>query len=179
MEPRHRESSTQMTDSQQRLDSSQIGPTEIDLPSSPIANNEPLNTPRVNGVAHPTQFVSPLGETHLKADDVEMSSPPPETTQYDPVIDLNGNSQSTSSAQSQGVKRAYDEYFDPNDAPPAEEDQGESQHTEKSFVSTLSMRHSIQRREAYYDMLHNSGGNWSGFGLLSTDGGHGVVEKEL
>jgi hypothetical protein len=111
--------------------------------------------------------------------DIEMSSPLPGTTQYDPLVGLTDDSQSTSVAL-RGAKRGYEEYFDPDDAPQADEDLGESQQTEKSFVSTLSMRHSLQRREAYYEMLHGSGDcGWSGFGLLSTDGGHSAMEREL
>lgn len=172
-----------MTDSQQRLDSSHVGPPGIDLPSSPREMNAHLDTSHVERGVHPTQFVSPVGETQIPmfhSPDVEMSSPLPETSQYEPMTDLTSDSQSVPAAPSQGLKRGYDEYFDPDDAPASDEDQGESQQTEKSFVSTLSMRHSLQRREAYYEMLYNTGGeSWSGFGLLSTDGGHSVLEKEL
>ena len=84
-----------------------------------------------------------------------------------------------------GSKRRYDEFAaqdaDTDADADAEDDNdpGESQQTEKSFVSTLSMRHSLTRREAYYDMLDNARGDWVGFGLLSTDGSHTVPEKEL
>lgn len=152
---------------------------EVWLHSSPALEDEQHD--RAHN-ANPPQFVSPLraSQAPLANPDVEMSSPPPETTQLSEVIDLTNNSQSAPFAASQGTKREYDEYFDPDDAPIGEDDQGESQQTEKSFVSSLSMRHSLQRREAYYEMLHNSGTDgWSGFGLISTDGGHGVREREL
>jgi hypothetical protein len=72
------------------------------------------------------------------------------------------------------TKRTYDDTFEDD------EDQGDSQDTQRSFTSTLSARHSISRREAYYQMLDNAnGGSWSSIALLSTDGGHSAQEKEL
>lgn len=82
---------------------------------------------------------------------------------------------------SNGCKRRYDEFAAQDADADAEDDNdpGESQQTEKSFVSTLSMRHSLTRREAYYEMLDNARGDWVGLGLLSTDGSHTAPEKEL
>lgn len=76
------------------------------------------------------------------------------------------------------TKRCYEDYArEENDIA---EDQTDSQQTERSFVSTLSVRHSSTRREAYFQMLENARGEeWMGIGLLSTDGGHSIKEKEL
>lgn len=171
-----------MTDSQQHQASPQSRSAEADWFTSPVQGDEAAAMSRTRGMPQATQFVTPLGETHVamfNSPDIEMSSPLPETTQYESSVGLTGDSQSTSVAL-RGAKRGYDEYFDPNDAPQADEDLGESQQTEKSFVSTLSMRHSLQRREAYYEMLHGSGDcGWTGFGLLSTDGGHSAMERKL
>lgn len=74
-------------------------------------------------------------------------------------------------------KRAFDEYA--NDADDLAE-QGDSQETEKSFTSSLSMKHSLARREAYYQMLQNANtDNWGSIGLLSTNDSHTVMDREL
>ncbi|KAL6854783.1 hypothetical protein ACO1O0_005908 [Amphichorda felina] len=76
------------------------------------------------------------------------------------------------------VKRRYQEFVGQEDDSPDE--QSESQQTERSFVSTLSVRHSSTRREAYLQMLENAGDDdWAGIGLISTDGNHTVPDKEL
>ncbi|KAF4121425.1 DNA repair metallo-beta-lactamase [Geosmithia morbida] len=86
-----------------------------------------------------------------------------------------------------GSKRTFDEYVgnstigvDVNGGTrDDEEDQGDSQQTDASFASTLSMRHSEARHDAYYQMLHGKNDRWPEFGLLSTDGNHSAIEKEL
>uniref|UniRef100_A0A0L0N3R6 Protein artemis n=1 Tax=Tolypocladium ophioglossoides (strain CBS 100239) TaxID=1163406 RepID=A0A0L0N3R6_TOLOC len=65
------------------------------------------------------------------------------------------------------------------------EDQGEagaddSQRTEGSLASAISMRHSLSRREAYCRMLDNAAdAGWRPITLLSTDGNHSVADEEL
>lgn len=53
----------------------------------------------------------------------------------------------------------------------------DSQMTEKSFASTLSMRHSIIRHDSYRQILDNGG--WGDLGLISTSGSHTAPEQEL
>lgn len=56
----------------------------------------------------------------------------------------------------------------------------DSQRTEASVASAISMRHSLSRREAYCRMLDNAAGDgWRPITLLSTDGSHTIADEEL
>lgn len=57
----------------------------------------------------------------------------------------------------------------------------DSQLTDASITSKLSLTHSTTRQEAYQTMLRNSAASevWESIPLLSTDGGHGGEEVEL
>lgn len=94
-----------------------------------------------------------------------------------------------------GSKRTFDEYTSQNadraddheprtptrdDKGAGEEQGGESQQTEASFTSTLSVRHSDVRHEAYHRILNGADHeDWPGISLLSTNDNHSTVEKEL
>ncbi|CAH0047160.1 unnamed protein product [Clonostachys solani] len=82
----------------------------------------------------------------------------------------------TSTRGTHGVKRRFEES---NEAGTTDEpeDGPDSQQTDKSFVSTLSVGASSIRKEAYFRML--KGEEWDGDGLISTNGGHTMMEEEL
>lgn len=152
----------------------------------------------------PVGFVSPLGETQYYL----PTSTIPETVSSSPgchaerrpspileTVERGSNDTSASpSHMRNSTKRRYDELDQEQQEEQREEEErdehresrtdeaGESQQTEKSFVSTLSMNHSAERRDAYYHMLERGGlPDWDreGISLLSTDGHHFNKEREL
>ncbi|KAK5996449.1 Protein artemis [Cladobotryum mycophilum] len=73
-------------------------------------------------------------------------------------------------------KRDFIEFADNNE----EEDECESQRTDCSFTSVLSMRHSRERQEAYQRMLQNARGEtWGPIELISTGSNYNTREQEL
>lgn len=162
----------------QRSSHSAMGPT-----SSPIERSfpaTPFQWPR-EGTADSfwtvpdwkRRLVSPLPETQVNGGSdsvVEMDTDlagPNLPTRNEQVVAVSGQPQ----------KRAYDDFADDIGEQGEPED---SQETEKSFTSTLSMRHSLARREAYYQMLENANtGDWTSIGLLSTNDSHTVMDEEL
>jgi hypothetical protein len=61
-----------------------------------------------------------------------------------------------------------------------EHDEPDSQRTNKSFLSDISIRDSVIRQDAYCNMIEYArGGAWTGLGLMSTNGGHTLRETEL
>ena len=172
------QSSTQCTESQPQLDSSPVVMAP-DLPSTPPQHGRTISSP--TGGSTPRRLVSPLEE-------VQESRRPdtPPTTHAQMVIAVEesaGGSEQTDEGDSSWppnrVKRCYQEVVGQEE----DDDQdglGESQQTDRSFVSTISMRHSLTRREAYYQMLENADGDgWTGISLISTGGNHTVPDKEL
>lgn len=170
------QSSTQRTESQPQLDSSPVVMAPV-LPSTPPQPNKNISSPAAESTPRP--FVGPLLEiqesrpgdapaTH--ADIIKTPDQRPEgSEQIDETILTSPRNR---------VKRRYQEFVGQEDDSPDE--QGESQQTERSFVSTLSVRHSSTRREAYFQMLEKAGDDdWAGIGLISTDGNHTVPDKEL
>ena len=76
-------------------------------------------------------------------------------------------------------KRTYDAFREGQQYNLEPVDQGDSQMSNKSIVSTVSVRHSIARQEAYQRMMNNVlGGEWMSVGLLST-GGHAEPARGL
>lgn len=60
------------------------------------------------------------------------------------------------------------------------DDEDDSQVSNTSFTSTLSLHHSVTRREAYDRMLQNYHGTaWNSIELISTGCNHSVAETEL
>lgn len=56
----------------------------------------------------------------------------------------------------------------------------DSQRTDRSFISDISTRDSLIRQDAYQKMeAYARGGECEGIALLSTNGGHTIMEKEL
>lgn len=139
------------------------------------------------------QFLSLLQDTYI-----------PPTMQPEADVIVIDSSQSTSEVLIPGTisedgsipvvtKRSYDEYISSSEVPDEdvqelshdreqlyEQDLGDSQQSNRSFTSTLSERHSLAQREAYYNMLdYMKGDVWTPLGLLSTDDNHTFWDKEL
>lgn len=72
-------------------------------------------------------------------------------------------------------KRTFDEVTEIQ----GQEEVEDSQVTDESFTSALSDRHSLTRREAYYNMLEGADGGWAAIALISTNDGHTAAEREL
>jgi hypothetical protein len=92
-----------------------------------------------------------------------------------PAQIIASNDSEPTSPEPRGAKRAFDEVTKTQ----GQEEVGESQVTEKSFNSALSDRHSLTRREAYYNMLEAADGGWAAIALISTNDGHTATETEL
>ena len=169
------EGSQQPQSSTQRTESPVVMPP--DLPSTSPQLNKIIPSPAAESTPQP--FVGPL----LEIQESRPGDAPATHTYVIKTLDQRpeGSQQIDETIQTSppnGLKRRYQEFVSQEDDAPDE--QGESQQTERSFVSTLSVRHSSTRREAYFQMLENAGDDdWAGIGLISTDGNHTVPDKEL
>lgn len=171
-ESQQQQSSTQRTESQPQLGSSPVVMPQK-APSTPPQQKG--RTPSSHLRAKPRRLISPLRETQdihpqdAQTTVVDLTGTPDQGTESNTQV-----YETTQSSQGNGVKRCYEEFADQEGDGP-----GESQQAKQSFVSTLSIHHSLSRREAYYAMLENASDGWAGIGLLSTDGSHTVPDEEL
>lgn len=82
----------------------------------------------------------------------------------------------------QCFKRGYGDYISDDDAMDDGNDEyyDDKQHNGREFTSSLSMRHSVTQREAYYNMLEYMNNDiWTPIGLISTGHNHTKPDKEL
>ncbi|VUC25537.1 unnamed protein product [Clonostachys rosea] len=155
----------------------------------------PVMNPSSNKNSQETEYSHPRTESPLAPNNpCRSGAPPPSSPPFHNVEtgsrticpelryatpDAGDGVSSTSSTPTRGthgVKRRFEECSEAGTTEGPEEGQ-DSQQTDKSFVSTLSMSASSIRKEAYYRML--IGDEWDGDGLISTNGGHTMMEEEL
>ena len=144
----------------------------LERSSSPISARE----------ATPSQrFISLLPQTQ----DVERAYIPPhgdlEAIGYADQINLAVSNQihSENNSTPRPQKRGFDDFVQAG-CEAAEPELGDSQQTNKSFSSTISIRDSTVRRDAYFQMLANmNDDDWAPIGLISTNGEHTKLDQEL
>ncbi|CAM1505777.1 Fc.00g114140.m01.CDS01 [Cosmosporella sp. VM-42] len=164
-----------------RLDPS---PSIPPLPFSPLKAKDtrqsfqerPPNLPSVGESTIPERLVSQLANTQPTTQEAAAEE---ELIEAESLIEIPSSEDDGSrdipppSVQ----KRRFDEYS--REGSEGVEPCG-SQQTEKSFTSTLSARHSLARREAYFQMLDNATADtWAPISLISTSSEHTTVEQEL
>ena len=158
----------QPTDSAPRPDSSPISkPVSLSSSFSSVARD--IKSPFAS-----TGVGQGKDTTKTKLDDHHLEQP---VEPLAPIAETDEISAATKEiAPTTSQKRTFGEFTD--EVPG--EDGEENQDSQQSFTSTLSMRHSVTRREAFYQMLANaSGDDWQPIGLLSTGDNHSVEDQEL
>jgi hypothetical protein len=80
------------------------------------------------------------------------------------------------------AKRDFDDFMDDDDDAVGDgsSPQTNGRNDDREFTTSLSMRHSIAQREAYYNMLEYMDNDiWTPIGLISTGHNHTEPEREL